>query len=452
VPAHYQITGQGAADIAASVEAGVRSGGLAPGEALPPVRSLAQRLGVAPATVAAAYKGLRERGVVETAGRNGTRVRFRPPVASRVARRVPAPPGTLDLSTGEPDRRLLPALGPALRRLAPVAGPPVGYAAEPLPELVSVASQRLASEGVPVAGGATVTVTSGTLDAVERLLGGKLRVGDRVGIEDPSWANLIDLLAALGLNPVPMPVDDEGPTVDGLRRAIGAGVSAVVVTSRAQNPTGAAVTADRAARLRRVLAAAPDVLVIEDDHAAELAEVPLSTLAGPGRPWAFLRSVSKPYGPDLRVALVAGDPASIARLEGRLRLGSRGVSTLLQHLVLDLWRDERVTAAVARARSSYGQRRTAMVDALAQRGVPAHGRTGINVWIPVPDESGAVAALRDLGYAVAPGSLFRLATSPGLRISIGALDMSDVDRVADAVATAVAAPAAPGGRAVPVTV
>jgi DNA-binding transcriptional MocR family regulator len=315
--------------------------------------------------------------------------------------------------------------------------------------MISVASERLASDGVPVG---AVTVTSGTLDAVERLLGGKLRVGDRVGIEDPSWANLIDLLAALGLHPVPIPVDDEGPTVDGLRRALAAGVSAVVVTSRAHNPTGAAVSAERAGRLRRVLASAPDVLVIEDDHAAELAEVPLSTLAGPGRPWAFVRSLSKPYGPDLRVAVAAGDPASIARLEGRLRLASRGVSTLLQRLVLELWSDERVTAAVARSRQSYGQRRAALVAALARRGVPAHGRTGINVWIPVPEEAGAVAALRDLGYAVAPGSLFRLASPPGLRVSIGALLMSDVDRVAEAVATAVAAPRAAGGRAVPVTV
>jgi DNA-binding transcriptional MocR family regulator len=451
VPARYQISGSGAAEIAASVESGVRSGALAPGELLPPVRSLAQRVGVAPATVAAAYKGLRERGVVETAGRNGTRVRPRPPVAARVARRVAAPPGTLDLSTGEPDRRLLPALGPALRRLAVVAAQPVGYVVGPLPELVSLASQRLAADGVPL-DGAVVTITSGTLDAVERLLGTRLRLGDRVGIEDPSWANLIDLVAALGLQPVPIPLDDDGPTVDGLRRALAAGVSAVVLTSRAHNPTGAAITAERAAGLRRVLAGAPDVLLIEDDHAAELAEVPLSPLGGPGRPWAFIRSLSKPYGPDLRTAVVAGDPVSIARLEGRLRLGYRSVSTVLQRLVVQLWLDDRVTAAVARARTSYGQRRTALVQALARRGVPAQGRTGINVWIPVPDEAGAVAALRDLGYAVAPGSLFRLSAPPGLRISIGALDLSDVDRVADAVAIAVAAPAAPLGGTVPVTV
>jgi DNA-binding transcriptional MocR family regulator len=442
VTVRYQIAGRSAAEIAASVEEQVTSGALGPGQALPPVRALAQRLGVAPATVAAAYRALRERGVVETAGRRGTRIRPVPPVATRVAWPVAAPPGTVDLATGEPDRRLLPALGPFLRRLAAQAGEPLGYGFGPLPELVEVATRRFVADGVPVGDGAAVAVTSGALDAIERLLASRLRMGDRVGIEDPCWANLVDLVAALGLQAVPIPVDDEGPTVDGLRRALLVGVSAVVVTSRAHNPTGAAVSPERAARLRRVLAGAADVLVIEDDHAAELAEVPLSTVVSPGRPWAFVRSLSKPYGPDLRVAVVAGDATTIARLEGRQQLGARWVSTLLQRLAVLLWSDERVAATVDRARREYERRRTALVTALARRGVAARGHTGINVWVPVEDEAGAVAALRDLGYAVAPGSLFRLHAPPGLRISIGALDLSEVDRLADALATAVAAPPA----------
>jgi hypothetical protein len=69
--------------------------------------------------------------------------------------------------------------------------------------------------------------------------------------------------------------------------------------------------------------------------------------------------------------------------------------------------------------------------------VPARGRTGINVWVSTPDESGAVATLRDLGYAVAPGSLYRLGSAPGFRISVGALELSDVDKLADGVLAAV---------------
>jgi DNA-binding transcriptional MocR family regulator len=441
VPVRYQIAGRGAAEIQASVEAGVRAGTLPPGTALPPVRTLAVELGVAAATVAAAYKGLRQRGVVETAGRNGTRVRNRPPIVPRAARRVAAPPGTVDLSTGEPDKRLLPALGPHLARLAGTVGEPVAYVdSGPWPELVEAARVRFTADGVPM-GGAGVTVTSGTLDAVERLLGSRLRPGDRVGVEDPGWANLIDLVAALGLEAVPVPVDDEGPTVDGLQRAVGAGVGAVVVTSRAQNPTGASITPGRADRLRRVLAKAPDVLVVEDDHLAELSHQPPAPLGGRGRPWALIRSVSKPYGPDLRVALVAGDPVSVSRVEGRMRLGSGWVSTVLQRLVLELWGDPDVVALVRRAGHEYAHRREALLAALARRAVSARGATGINIWVSTVDESATVVALRDLGWAVSPGSLFRLASPPGFRLTLGTLELSDVDSLADAVAAAVHGPA-----------
>ncbi len=47
-------------------------GSLAPGTKLPAVRNLAAELGVAPHTVARAYKELEGAGVVVTRGRNGT--------------------------------------------------------------------------------------------------------------------------------------------------------------------------------------------------------------------------------------------------------------------------------------------------------------------------------------------------------------------------------------------
>ena len=258
-------------------------------------------------------------------------------------------------------------------------------------------------------------------------------------MEDPGWSNLIDLIAALGMEPVALPVDDDGPTVDGLRRGLAAGARAVIVTTRAQNPTGAAVTAERAAALRTVLADQADVLLIEDDHAAELATVPLHPLAGATRTWAFLRSVSKPYGPDLRLAVLAGDEATVSRVAGRMRLGSGWVSTLLQRLVVELWRDREVADAVARARRSYAERRTALREALQVRGLPSRGRTGINVWVPVPDETRAVAALREAGYAVAPGALYRLGSPAAIRITVSPLALSDIDALADAVRRAVGA-------------
>lgn len=436
--AQYQVEGDSAASISASIEAGVRRGVWEVGTRLPPVRVLADDLHVSPATVSKAYQELRQRGVIETEGRRGTRIRSRPPVAGpRSALRLTVPSGVRDLSTGEPDIRLLPPLGRALRAVAETNGPPQGYAsAAAMPELIKAARPRLVASGIP-AGDAEITVTSGTLDAIERLLTAHLRPGDAVAVEDPGWANLLDLLAALGLRPLPVTVDHEGPEPAAMSAALESGARAAVVTVRAQNPTGAAVSEARAESLRAVFASRPGVLVIEDDHAAELAEQPPHCIGPVTGVWAVTRSASKPFGPDLRIAVLAGDEATIARVVGRMRIGSGWVSTVLQRLLLRLWEDEEVTAAVSEAAQAYGRRRRALLDALWSRGVDAAGSTGINVWVPVPDETRTVGMLREAGYAVAPGSLFRVSAPPGVRISIGPLSEGDVPELADAVAAAV---------------
>lgn len=437
VQTQYRITGSTASGIAASVEDGVRDGGLAPGAALPTVRGLADELGVAANTVAAAYRALRQRGVIETDGRRGTRIRPRPPAQPRTAVALPVPAGARDLADGGPAAELLPALGPYLRKIDP---PRSGYGfGGPHPPLIELGRERLAADGVPTG---ALTVTGGALDGIERCLLAHVSPGDRVAVEDPGWANLLDLVAALGLDPVGVGVDDDGPLPADLRRALRHGARATVVTSRAHNPTGAAVSAERAAALRDVLADYPDTLVIEDDHAAELAGVGLHTLAGVTAHWAVVRSVSKPYGPDLRLALLAGDETTVSRIGGRQRLGTGWVSHVLQRLVVALWEAPAVGEVVAAAAARYEALRGGLLRALADRGVPAHGRTGLNVWIPVADETTAVTTLRDAGWVVAPGSRYRLQSESAVRITVSTLQPEEIDRLADAVATA----ARPGGN------
>jgi DNA-binding transcriptional MocR family regulator len=425
------IAGAGAESIAASVEEAISAGGLGPGDGLPPVRELAGRLGVNANTVAAAYRLLRDRGTVETAGRRGTRVRHRPATTPRSLLGVSVPAGVRDLSTGNPDPALLPIAAASAPRPRPLlyGEPPVS------PRLAELARTALERDGVA---GEHLAVTSGALDGVERALAAHLRPGDRVAVEDPCWANLLDLLAALGLSVEPVRVDDEGPLVDDVTRALRGGVRALVVTSRAQNPTGAALSAERAGALRHLLAdRADDLLLVEDDHCAGISGAPLHALAGSTRHWAFVRSASKAYGPDLRVAVLAGDQRTVERVQGRLRLGPGWVSHLLQDLAADLWSDDSATRLISGAEAQYARNRTGVLAALAERGVTAHGRSGLNVWVQVPEETVAVTRLLNAGWAAAPGSRFRIRTSPGIRLTVADLAAGEIDPLAEAVADAV---------------
>jgi DNA-binding transcriptional MocR family regulator len=436
----YRITGSGASTIAADIESAVGSGALSPGDALPPLRDLARELDVNPNTAAAAYRLLRDRGVIETAGRRGSRIRARPASAPRDEIGIDVPPGARDISTGNPDVALLPPLSAALAEAAAHhARVPALYGGPPVdPELALMARAGLDADGVP---DGPIGITSGSLDAIERVLAAHLRPGDAVAVEDPGWGSLLDLVPAMGLRPVPVAVDDEGPVTAEVARALQAGVRALVVTDRGQNPTGAALSAARAAELRRLLGAHRHVLLIDDDHVHGLVDQPLHCLSGATDHWALVRSTAKAYGPDLRLALYTGDAVTVDRVRGRHRLGAGWVSHLLQRAVVHLWRTGAVDpAATARA---YGERREALLRALGERGVGAHGRSGMNVWVPVPDETGAVAGLLQRGWAVSPGARFRVRSAPGVRLTVSPLALADIEPLADAVA-AVLRPAGTG--------
>jgi DNA-binding transcriptional MocR family regulator len=429
----YSIAGTGAESIAADVEEAISKGSLAPGDALPPIRDLAARLGVNANTAAAAYRLLRDRGAVETAGRRGTRVRHRPATTPRSQLGLDVPAGVRDLSTGNPDPALLPI---ATMSQASVAVRPVLYGDPAMsPELVDHTRAALSADGVPAD---HLAVTSGALDGIERALTAHLRPGDRVAVEDPGWANLLDLVAGLGLSAEPVRLDDDGPLVADVVRALDRGVRALVVTNRAQNPTGAALSADRADALRSRLAERSDeVLLVEDDHCAGISGAPLHTLAGSTTHWAFVRSASKAYGPDLRVAVLAGDHRTAERVRGRLRLGPGWVSHVLQGLAVSLWSDDAATRLIRIAEQQYSDTRMRLRRALAERRVTASGRSGLNLWIPVPDETIAITRLLNAGWAAAPGTRFRIHTGPGIRITIADLAADEIDPLADAVAEAV---------------
>ena len=405
VSAHYQIRGKSSNQISASIEDSIRGGRIAAGARLPAIRALAETLEVSPTTVAAAYQALRVRGLLHSSGRRGTVVNRRPPLVTPAMPRLPA--RVRNLMDGNPDHRMLPPLNDVIRRLdceAPLYG-----ATGNRDDLLAIARKWLDDDGID---SGALTVVAGAMDGLERVLQTQLRPGDLVGVEDPSYRGTLDLIAALGLVAEPIAIDEFGPRPDAMAAALRAGVAAVIITPRGQNPTGSALDRKRASMLGEVVARAPQILLIEDDFTGPISGVPMFSLTASRERWAVVRSVSKFLGPDLRLAILAGDPRTIARVEGRQRLGPRWVSHVLQQAVVAMWSDSKIDKLVRRAAATYAARREALITELKKYGIEAHGRSGLNIWVPVAEETSTVQALLDSEWAVLAGESFRLRTPP----------------------------------------
>ncbi|GIT80274.1 transcriptional regulator PtsJ [Leifsonia sp. LS1] len=428
------ITGTTAAEIAASVRALHERGELRRGDALPPVRELAGRLGVNRNTAVAAYRLLAQAGVVVARGRAGTVIAG----VEAVAQEGYAPDSVLrDVGTGNPDPRRIP--DPS-RALAGAIGRPVLYGEPVIDPGLEAWARAWVRRDLPDPE-VRITVTSGAVDAVERLLAQALLRDDAIALEDPCFLASIHTVRHGGYRAVPVPVDDEGMTVEGLRAALDAGVRAIICTPRAQNPTGATLSPARAGALRALLADHPYVLVIEDDHFSMLSQRPYETLIGPGhRRYALVRSVSKFLGPDMCVALAATDPETAERLAFRLSPGTTWVSHILQRLVHTQLTDAATLEAISDSGAHYAERNADFAARLAERGLPATAADGLNLWLELPVEARAVAdRLMRRGWLARTGDEFLLADaapSHHLRLTVHDLTADEAERLADDLADA----------------
>jgi DNA-binding transcriptional MocR family regulator len=438
--------------LAGAVSRAIGDGALVPGAKLPPIRRVAAELGLSPTTVSAAWQLLARSGAIRSDGRRGTVVatpRATGPSRYRRALRQRASFAP-DLSTGVPDPLLLPDVGPALRRLHATR---VGsYLDEPVVgELGQLLHDRWPAPAE------RITIVDGAMDALDHVASSLLRLGDRAVVESPGFPPLLDLLDALGVEAVGVPLDAEGPVPAQLTAALARRPAMVVLQPRAQNPTGVSWSAARAADLASVLAPAAGVTIVEDDSAGDIASTPLHSLGQwlPDRT-VHIRSFAKSHGPDLRLAALGGPATIIDPIVERRLLGQGWSSRLLQLLLLDLLTDPASVAAVAAAREEYARRRALLARALRRAGVdinggvngsagnrsasnrsasnggargghvsggPVSGGDGINLWLPVADEQAALISLASEGIGAAGGAAFHPesgpAPTPHLRLTVG---------------------------------
>lgn len=426
-----------------AVISAIRAGHLAEGDKLPPIRVLATSLQISPTTVSAAWALLIRAGAIRTDGRRGTVVCGVHAAGPKRYRRALEHTADfeLDLSTGIADPQLLPSLKSALRSV-PLRSTPNTY----LDDAVLPQLEELLRADWPYQP-ERISVVDGAMDAQDQIASLLLRFGDLVAVEHPCFPASLDLLESMDARLVGIAVDENGMIASELAAAVEAGARIVFLQPRAQNPTGVSMSRERMRQLSKVLAGT-EVIVVEDDSAGAISSSPMISLASYlPQQTIHIRSFSKSHGPDLRLAAMSGPAELIDRIIDRRYLGQGWTSRLLQAVLLDLLARDSSVQQVAHARETYAQRRAAFVTALDKQGVRVGGSDGLNIWLPVQDETAALIRLASRGIGVAAGSPFATKTpdTPHLRVTTSLISQN-YDRLAEEFAEAAAIGTSVGPR------
>jgi DNA-binding transcriptional MocR family regulator len=424
---------------------------LAAGHRLPSVRAAAQQHRVSPSTVVAAYDQLLARGLVESKPHRGFFVRQAQSSPAALAPREAQAPAErpkplidatalmrgmfhADTRASAPGIGVLPAawldlplLHGALRRamkseLAHVgsdraSAPTSLHYGDPLGNLhlrqsLALMLMRFGVQAQPSQIITTVGATH-ALDVVTRSL---LRPGDAVLVDEPGWAVEFARLAHQGLKLLPVPRQIDGPdlaTLGALMREHRPRLYSTV--SVLHNPTGGNLSLARAHQVLK-LAEAYDVLIVEDDTYAHLADAHLPRLSALDglRRTLHVSGFSKILAPGWRVGHVAAPAHLVDRLvEGKM-LSSLTSPSLIEQAVshaIDsgalMRHAERVTRQLSAARDRV--QRLAREHALRFVSPPQ----GLFGWVDTGVDTERLSQrLLDEDWLTAPGRLFHVSGKP----------------------------------------
>jgi GntR family transcriptional regulator/MocR family aminotransferase len=391
------------------VRQAIHEGALAPGGRLPSSRGLAERLGVARASVVAAYDLLQAEGYIEGRAGSGAFVagdlsgvlEVRGPKAAPAEAAPPDPPRRVR----ELDALALPARGRepvffaggrtlmdvraldawsratrrALRTLEPIH---FGYT-EPqgMAELRGLIADYLRAARGVICEPDQVIVTAGAQHAADLAVRILLEPGEEVWVEDPCYEPTWRALTAAGARLRPVPVDRSGLEV-AAGIAIAPRARMAFITPSTQYPLG--VTLSMARRLELIAwAREAGAWIVEDDYASEFrySGPPLAALQGldGGDRVIYVGTFNKSLFPGLRLGYLVAPKALAAAFATTRGLIDRQPPTITQAITLEFMKGGDFAAHIRRRRLAYRDQRDALVTAL-------QAELGGAVEIHVPDQ------------------------------------------------------------------
>jgi GntR family transcriptional regulator/MocR family aminotransferase len=413
----------------------IANGRLRPGLQLPSTRSLAKRLGVSRNTALALYDLLLSEGLVAARPGAGTFVAdiVRPPVKEPVPAGTPDPrlpsrahaldfamaapavqPIDIDMRLGRPDASLFPydvwrrVTSRALRILARAPADYLDPAG--VPQFRQAVSTHVSLTRAVACHADDVIATAGAQQAFD-LIARTMVVPGRtlVAVEDPGYPPLRAAFAAAGARLHHVPVDAEGMIVD----ALPPGCRIVCVTPSHQFPTGAAMSPRRRNALLD-FARRRGAIIVEDDYDSEFrfGGRPLDamqTLDQTGSVF-YVGTFSKSLFPALRLGFVVVPAWARAAMLVTRKIADWHGPAFSQLALAAFIEDGHLARHLRRMRRIYGERRTALYDALSCHCgdwlEPIASEAGLHLAAALPPAMDARAVARQAGEnGVALGSL-----------------------------------------------
>ena len=356
------------------IRGAIAEGVLRPGDRIPSARALTKELGLARGTIDTAYGLLVAEGYVQSRGQAGTVVTTDLVAGLPIIKPLPTREGPSLSTYLRPDTILpfqmgLPALDAFPRKIwarlaarcvrAMQTADMVHPSVFGLPELrTQIAAYLQVSRGISCSPN-QIFVTSGYRHTIEMIAHALFSPGDRCWLEDPGYPPTRDILKHMGIEPIPVQVDENGMLVaDGIKYAQDA--RAAVVTPAHQSPLCVSLCLPRRQALLE-WAARKGSWIIEDDYDGEYRYVsrPLPALKSLDRDGRVLYAgtFSKVLFPSLRLAYLVVPEALVERFEEISQIFAGGSPELTQSIVTAFITEGHFGRHIQRMRKLYAERR-----------------------------------------------------------------------------------------------